>query len=161
MSAALGVEDTERPATAGSGFWARARLIAGESSKYLAASVAALAVDYGLLVTLTEVVHLHYLWSAAIGFTAGLAVTYVLSIKFIFRERRFGRGAELAGFLAIGIIGLGLNELLLKGMVEGLGLSYAWAKIPAAGISFMFNFVARRVLLFTARPRMGAEVGDG
>lgn len=153
MSAALEIEERAPPVEADTGFWARARLIAGESWKYLAASVAALAVDYGLLVALTSGAHLHYLWSAAIGFTAGLAVTYVLSIAFIFRERRFGRGAELTGFLVIGLIGLGLNELLLKGMVEGLGLYYAWAKVPAAGVSFMFNFIARRLLLFTAPGR--------
>ena len=159
MSAALGVEDID-PAATDSGLWARVRLIAGESWKYLVASIAALAVDYGLLVSLTEVGHLHYLLSAAIGFSAGLAVTYILSITFVFRERRYSRGAELAGFLAIGLIGLGLNELLLKGMVEGLGLHYTWAKIPAAGISFMFNFITRRLLLFTAPPHMGTAADD-
>jgi putative flippase GtrA len=138
----------------------RAHAIAREWAKYLAASVAALAVDYTLLVLLTELVGLHYLVSAAIGFSAGLIVTYVLSVTVIFKQRRFGRTLELGGFVVIGLLGLGLNELLLKGMVEGLGLHYALAKIPAAGISFLFNFAARRLILFTAPSSGEAAASD-
>lgn len=141
--------------------WTRLRALAKESWKYLAASLVALAVDYCLLVLLTEVAHLHYLLSAAIGFTAGLVVTYVLSVSLIFKERRYGRGVELSGFVVIGLVGLGLNEVLLKVMVEGLGVYYAWAKIPAAGISFLFNFVARRLILFTAAPPREPAAPDG
>jgi putative flippase GtrA len=138
-----------------------AHAIAREWAKYLAASVAALAVDYALLVFLTEVAHLHYLVSAAIGFSAGLVVTYALSVTVIFKERRFGRTFELGGFVVIGLLGLGLNELLLKGMVDGLSLHYALAKVPAAGISFLFNFAARRLILFTAPSRGEAAASDG
>ncbi|HEY5072820.1 MAG TPA: GtrA family protein [Caulobacteraceae bacterium] len=138
---------------------ARIRTFARESWRYLAASVAALAVDFSLLVFLSEIVRLNYLWSAAVGFTAGLLVTYGLSVTLIFRERRFGRGFELGGFVLIGLLGLGLNELLLRGMVEGLGFGYALAKIPAAGVSFVFNFISRRVLLFTAPRRIEGAAG--
>ena len=40
-----------------------------ETWKYFLVSLAALALDYGLLVALTALGHVHYLISAAVGFT--------------------------------------------------------------------------------------------
>lgn len=115
------------------------------------ASFAALVVDFGLLVALTEWAHLNYLVSAAVGFCVGLIVNYILSVTLVFSQRRLNsRRLEFLGFLVIGLLGLALNEILMKTFVEALGLGYALAKIPAAGVSFVFNFVTRRVLLFSA-----------
>lgn len=126
------------------------RLLAIESAKYFLVSAAALALDYGLLVGLTEFAHLHYLVSAAVGFTAGLGLNYFLSVHFVFRERRLqSRRLEFIGFMLIGLAGLALNEVLMKSLVEHAGLGYALAKIPATGIGFVFNFGARRLFLFT------------
>jgi putative flippase GtrA len=131
---------------------ASARL-ARETWLYFLVSLAALGVDYGLLVFLTEVGRLHYLVSAAIGFSAGLAVNYALSVTLVFRERRLAsRRLEFAAFLAIGILGLILNEALMKLFVETFGLAYILAKIPATGVGFAFNFGTRKALLFTASP---------
>ena len=132
--------------------WTRSRDLAHESWKYLLVSVAALAVDYGLLVLLTEFGHFHYLVSAAVGFVAGLFLSYGLSVTLVFRQRRLrDRRLEFMGFFAIGLIGLGLNEALMKLFVESFGLGYALAKIPATAVGFVFNFGSRRVLLFTVR----------
>ena len=128
------------------------RTLFHESWKYLLVSVVALGVDYGLLIALTEGAKLHYLTSAAIGYCAGLVVNYALSVTLVFRERRLrGRGAEFLGFLAIGLLALGFNQIVMKTLVDLMHLDYRLAKIPAAGIGVVFNFVARRLLLFSAR----------
>jgi len=128
----------------------RPPVLAMEAAKYFLASAAALALDYGLLVGLTEFVRLNYLVSAAIGFAAGVVLTYVLSTRFVFHERRLrDRRAEAAVFFLIGVAGLALNEMLMKTLVEYAGLAYVLAKIPATGIGFVFNFAARRFFLFT------------
>ena len=144
---ALGMRQVTSRAPAG-----LARLIS-EGWRYFLVSLAALALDYGLLVGLTAIGHVHYLVSAAIGFLAGLALNYALSVVFVFREHRLAdRRVEFLGFLLIGLAGLGLNEVLMKLFVESAGLGFALAKIPATGVGFLFNFSARRLLLFTARP---------
>src|SRR5262249_13294711 len=97
-------------------------LLAIESAKYFLASAAALALDYGLLVSLTEFGRLNYLASAAIGFTAGLVLNYMLSVRFVFRERRLeSRRLEILGFALIGLAGLALNEVLMMALVEWAG----------------------------------------
>jgi putative flippase GtrA len=121
-----------------------------ESWSYLLVSIAALTLDYSLLVGLTALVHVNYLTSAAIGFTAGLILNYGLSIAFVFDERRLANPAmEFLIFAVIGLLGLGLNLLLMKLMVDRVHLGYALAKLPATGIGFIFNFGTRRALLFT------------
>ncbi len=101
----------------------------------------------------TALGRVHYLISAAVGFSAGLVVNYALSVAFVFRERRLAsRRWEFVGFMLIGLAGLALNEVLMKLFVETVGLGYALAKIPATGVGFVFNFGARRLALFTARP---------
>ena len=139
---------------------ARLITVVHESWKYLLVSVVALAVDYGLMVALTEWAGLNYLVSAAAGFGAGLLVNYGLSVTLVFSQRRLAsRRLEFVGFFLIGMVGLGLNELLMKTFVEMLHLDYRLAKIPAAAIGFVFNFGTRRVLLFTAArsPRPPAD----
>jgi putative flippase GtrA len=130
---------------------ARLHRLFNESWKYFLVSLVALGVDYGLLVGLTSLGHLYYLISAAIGFLAGLGINYALSTAFVFREHRLADWRlEFLGFLLIGLVGLGLNEVLMKLFVETAGLGYALAKIPATGIGFLFNFSARRLLLFSS-----------
>jgi putative flippase GtrA len=125
-----------------------------ETWKYFLVSLAALTVDYGLLVGLTAVGHVHYLASAAVGFSAGLVLNYALSVALVFRERRVAdRRMEFAAFFLIGVGGLLLNEALMKLFVDGVGLGYALAKIPATGVGFVFNFAARRLILFSKAPR--------
>jgi putative flippase GtrA len=132
------------------------RKLAGESMRYFVASAAALAADFMMLVGLTEFLKVNYLVSAAVGFSVGLLVNYVLSVTWVFRERRLeNRWFEAFGFAAVGLAGLALNEGLMALFVESFGLAYALAKIPATGVGFVFNYGVRRVLLFTkGRPSL-------
>jgi putative flippase GtrA len=122
----------------------------GDLFKYGLASVAALALDYGLLLLCHQALGLSYPIAAAIGFSSGLALVYLLSIWFVFEDRRSIRpGLEFSAFVAIGLAGLLLTEALMHVFVDRAGLSPAIAKIPTAGFVFLFNFTARRGLLFS------------
>lgn len=117
---------------------------------YGLASATALAVDWGLLVTLTDV-GVNYLVASAAGFVFGVAVAYALSIAFVFRARPVtDRRREFLGFLAVGLAGLVLTQGLMALWVEVLGLTPGLAKAPTAAIVFLFNFSVRRALLFRA-----------
>ncbi len=122
-----------------------------EGWRYFLASAAALVLDFALLVLLTQYAGFPYLVSAAAGFCAGTVLTYFVSVTWVFADRPVkDRRLELIGFVLIGLVGLALNEALLKTFVERVGLSYVVAKIPTAGIGFVCNFAMRRLLLFTA-----------
>ncbi len=129
--------------------------------KYGIASLGALALDAGTMVFLNKALGVNYLIAAAIGFTSGLGLVYWLSVRYVFGDvRRLRPSQEIFGFLITGLIGLLLNEILMKTFVEHVGLSVPLAKVPTAGFVFLFNFTARRMLLFSdvAKTRFAKRV---
>ena len=54
-------------------------------------------------------------------------------------------------FALTGLVGLVLTQLLLRWFVDDLGIGYALAKVPTAGLVFSFNFIVRKALLFSSR----------
>lgn len=125
------------------------RNLMAEFGRYFLASGVGLLVDFGLLFTLTEYAHFHYLVSASISFLVGLAVVYYLSIKWVFTARRLtSPRAELLVFAVVGVVGLGLNNLGLWLLTELAGLYYLGSKVLVTGGVFLWNFSARKMLLF-------------
>ncbi len=109
----------------------------------------AFVADYGSLWCLTEYGHIHYLTSAAIAFLFGLLVNYLLSIRWVFTERRFSnKWKEWVLFALIGIIGLGLNECLIYLISDILSMHYLLGKLVSTIVVFFWNFFARRFLIF-------------
>lgn len=120
----------------------------GQLLRYGIVGVIAFLVDYGLLWALTEWAGLHYLVSAAIAFSVAFLCNYLLSIGFVFGlSREEGPWKNLASFLLIAVIGLGLNELIMYACSDLLGLHYLLSKIVATVIVFFWNFLARRYLV--------------
>ena len=117
--------------------------------RYGVAGLTAAAIDTGLLALLTEVFgdRLLLLWTG-IAFACGLATTYLMSIKWVFSNRTMSQSAELVIFIFIGLIGLGLTELLVWFFAIRLGWHYLLAKITAATTVFIWNFTAKKILLF-------------
>lgn len=126
------------------------RLLRGDFVRYFAASLLALAVDTGTLSLCLRALHLGLAWSASIGFVAGAMVAYALSVRWVFRARACADmpALEFAAFVGIGIAGLGITQLVLWIGVTEMGLLAEAVKLGAAGISFAFNYVARKSLLF-------------
>jgi putative flippase GtrA len=109
----------------------------------------AFALDFGLLVFLTEVVRLHYLISNGIGFMAGTTLLYVLSVFWVFSRRSIqSRHLEYWLFIVIGVVGVGLNELLIWVFTEKVHVYYLYSKIIAGCTVFFWNFLSRRYILF-------------
>lgn len=126
------------------------RSAAHEGARYLAASALALAFDFGTYVGLIRLAGVHYLVAAPIGFALGLATIYLLSIRWVFKERRLAdQRAEFALFALIGLAGMALNQIIIWASVELVAVSPEIAKIMSAGMVFCFNFIARKILLFT------------
>lgn len=124
--------------------------IAGEGSRYLAASALALAIDFTTYVALIRLAGVPYLVAAPIGFALGLAAIYALSVRWVFARRRLADArVEFVVFASIGIAGMALNQAVIFAAVEWLALSYEPAKMVSAAAVFCFNFGLRKLLLFT------------
>jgi len=129
----------------------RLMLILHESWKYFLVSVVCLALDVATYQLLVNLAHVHYLAANVASVSSGLVLNYWLSIRFVFGERRLSDGrAQFLGFTLIGLAGLAVNEVFLGLFVGEFNLGPLAGKIAAAGVSFVFNFGCRRLLLFTA-----------
>jgi putative flippase GtrA len=118
--------------------------------KYGLASALALALDFAVLMISNQLLGFNHLAAAAAGFLSGLALIYLLSVRVVFRDRRgVSAGAEVAGFLLSGLAGLALTEALMHLFVDRLGIAPPLSKIPTSALVFLFNFIARRRLLFS------------
>jgi len=126
------------------------REVLGEGTRYVAASAAALAVDFSVYAGLVRLASVDYLVAAPAGFALGLATIYVLSVRWVFGARRLADPRlEFAVFASIGLGGMALNQLVIYAGVEAGALSYESAKLVSAGVVFCFNFALRKLLLFT------------
>jgi putative flippase GtrA len=124
------------------------QLASTEFLRYLAVSGLALIFDTaGLLLAANFV---HYLWAATFGFVLGAVTSYLLSVRWVFRHRRLAAfpKTEFAAFAAVGVAGLGLNNLAIYVAVEHAGLGLVAAKAVAAMLTFSFNFGLRKWGLF-------------
>jgi len=109
----------------------------------------AFVVDFATLVALTDMVGLNYLAAAAIAFTVGLTTNYSLSVRWVFASRSLeSRTAEFTIFTIVGVMGLGLTEVILFAGTDLAGLDYRLSKMVAVGFVFFWNFAARKALLF-------------
>lgn len=120
--------------------------------RYGMVAAVALAFDFGTYALLVRVADIHPVIAATIGFTLGLFVNYLLSILWVFNQRARSKRVEMVAFLVIGLIGLGLTDILIWLMAIEWHVDELIAKLIATGIVFFWNFGARKVLLFKVSP---------
>jgi putative flippase GtrA len=123
---------------------------ANEFVGYFSVSAVALAVDTTLLLLLATI--MYPVMAATISFIAGLLVCYMLTVVFVFEERRFKeqKGKEATVFVLVGLAGLSINDGIIYFSHVTLLLPLITSKAVAATASFMFNFTGRKLLLFRA-----------
>ena len=121
--------------------------------RYLVSGGIAFLVDAGLLALMTETLgREHLLVWTAVSFGIGLLVTYLFSILWVFDNRSMSnRVAEVSIFVCIGVIGLGLTELFMWLFADRCGVHYLVAKCITTVLVFIWNFVAKKTILFRSK----------
>lgn len=108
----------------------------------------AFLIDAGILFILTEFCGIHYLISGAVSFTVSVIYNYILSIKWVFDAKEGNsKVEELAVFIGLSVIGLGLNQLFMWFFVDLLHIYYMLSKIVATAIVMVYNFITRKLFI--------------
>lgn len=118
--------------------------------RYVAASAAALGIDFGsFLVALS--LGTPPAMAAALGYTIGIAVHWLLSSRVVFLGRLAAVGAsrrqQQALFVVTGLIGLGLTTGIV-GVGTWYGFDPRLAKGMAIVVSFQTAYLLRRKIVF-------------
>ena len=92
----------------------------------------------------------------SLSFVAGLAVNYLISTFWIFKNSKVkNKLVEFLSFAAIGVVGLlitiGITKLFEIWLGDTTSLFQIIAKIVSTAVSFLWNFFARKILLYTKK----------
>lgn len=96
-------------------------------------------------------------WVAnSLSFVAGLAVNYLISTFWIFNNSKVeNKFVEFLSFAAIGVVGLlitiGITKLFEIWLGDKTSLFQIIAKLVATAVSFLWNFFARKFLLYNKK----------
>lgn len=117
-------------------------------AKFGVVGVVCFAIDYTLMILLTELAGLDYLLSSGISFSVSVVVNYLLSMRFVFRSKKdANKVKEFTVFVVLSITGLLLTEALMWVGVELIGIHYMFTKVAVTGIVMVYNFVTRKLIL--------------
>lgn len=117
--------------------------------RYSISGAIAFSVDIAILFILTEYAQINYLVAAIIAFSTGMLIVYLLSISWVFPNRSFNsRQKEFWIFFIIGVIGLGLNEIIIWSFTEFIHFHYMTSKMFSTVIVYFWNFFNRKFILF-------------
>ena len=126
----------------------------GQFLRYLVTGGFAFVADFGLF-ALCLYGCWHYLLANLVGLVAGLVLNYLMSVLWVFtackRILKTQKGIEFVLFALVGIAGVGINQVLMYLMVDGLGINEMVSKMIAAVLVLMWNFGARKLMLFRGK----------
>lgn len=125
------------------------RRLLAEMIRYGLVSVIALVVDYGTLFLCYEVFGWHYLTAATLAFALGIIANFICSRIWVFDKSKHHTWVEVAIFLAVGVTGLGLNNLIMFLAHDKFGVPVMVSKLISTAIVFFWNFLLRRFLIYT------------
>ncbi|MBQ6888818.1 MAG: GtrA family protein [Lachnospiraceae bacterium] len=121
----------------------------------------AFLIDYGVFVLLANKLEINYLIANIFSFTLSLIFNYLMSMKFVFeRKENTDKRKEFVTFTILSVIGLGIQELIILGCVDGIYLNNAFlqekfdidlakqaGKIIATGVVMVYNFISRKIFI--------------
>ena len=105
----------------------------------------AFLIDFGIFAILTKI-GLHYLIAQIVSFSISLLFNYILSIKWVFDAKKQTL-KEIIVFIALSVIGLGINELLLYIGIDKLSFHELLVKLFATAIVMVYNFITRKLIV--------------
>ncbi len=140
-------------------------------AKFGVVGVISFLVDFVITILLSKLLRSAFgmdatsaaLVGAAFGFTVSVIVNYILSMKFVFERREdMDKKKEFIIFVILSLVGMGLNELLIKLCMDGIYANWIWlrnllhenddlatagSKIIATVIVMVYNFISRKIFL--------------
>ena len=122
------------------------KVICKQFSRHVVIVTIAFLIDYELMVLLTEYVNMYYLTSATLSFIIATVFNYIFSMHFVYKKRTdMSPKVLFVIFIVLSAFGLLLNNFLMYVIVDNIQVSYKVAKISAALIVSVYNFLSRKV----------------
>ena len=107
----------------------------------------AAVVNIGMLFVFADIFNINYLISNIMAFICGHIVNFSLSKIFVFKNKNsINRVFEFVMYFVIGVLGLGFDTIMLWVFTSKLKIYYMISKVISTALTFIWNFVARKIL---------------
>ena len=107
-------------------------------------------IDFGITWFTKEILKIQKYVANAIGFTSAATSNYILNRIWTFESTNPRVMVEYTEFIAISLVGLGINTLVLWLLVSKFKMNFYVAKIFAIGFVTVWNFFANAFITFNA-----------
>ena len=124
--------------------------------RYIGAGALAALVEFLLFTTFYELAGWPLLVANCVALAVAVILCFLLQKHWTFRARG-GANRQLSLYLFMQSISAILNNLLMLGLVAGLGIYAPLAKILQIGIVFIWNYSFCRLVVFAPRPSGAAR----
>ncbi len=124
--------------------------------RYNLVGVMGLGVKFLLLTALVDVAGIGYMAATAIAVEAAVLHNFTWHLRYTWRERSAGLQAKevmarlLRFHLANGVVGMTANLVIMRLLVDGLGLHYLVANLAATVTAGIANFLLSELVVFVS-----------
>lgn len=120
----------------------------GKVLRFSVTGVAGAAVDFGFTYLFKEVLKVNKFVSNAIGFTLAATLCFFLNKYWTYESQNPLGWTEYFTFIAVSLVGLGINSLVLFLLNEKLKWNFYLSKCFAIGVAAVWNFLANLLITF-------------
>jgi putative flippase GtrA len=124
------------------------------------ASVGTSSLDVGLMAGLVEFGGWPPLVAATVSYLTGGVLQYFISSWWVFPRGPRSAALGFTTFTLLSLVGLVITWAVMACLCDWAKLNYAVAKVCALGLSFTWNFMSRKYLVFTREPRVALEAAE-
>lgn len=116
--------------------------------KFSVVGVLAFAIDYGVLMLLSQAMGVDPVAAAGISFSISVVFNYLASMRFVFSHRDdMSASREFTLFIVLSAVGLVINEILMWGGTRAFGssgMTVTIVKLVATMVVTVWNFFSRK-----------------
>lgn len=124
------------------------RELINQISKFGIVGIISFGIDYGIFWLLNAKFGVYYLIANACSFSISVIINYILNLKFVFHSSKgTNKFAEFVIYIILNIIGLGLNQLIMRICVGFFEILPLLSKIIATCVVMVYNFISRKLLI--------------
>lgn len=105
-------------------------------------------IHYCVFLIFYRFVNFNYLIASVIGYSCGLLNSFILNKKWTFKTINVRTDIELAKFIIVNVLALGVNIIGLRFFVEVMGIKPEIGQIGAIGFSLVTNFLGNKYWTF-------------
>jgi len=126
--------------------------------RYLFVGGFAFIIDYAASIIFVHSFGIYPVYAASMSFILGLAANYLLCTMWIFKKRNITKqGVDFMAFAVIGVVGLAMKAGFVWFFTEVPHLTIEYSNPIATLLVFVWNFLARKCLLYSKCPKLGIK----